>query len=170
MELYLEDLQKQQLPFDPQTIAESVAACALEQENCPYEAEISLSLVDDDAIRVLNRTHRDIDRATDVLSFPLVPFTSPASYDFLEETDECFDPDTGMLVLGDIVISVQHVFAQADAYGHSVLREFAFLTAHSMLHLLGYDHMTPEEASVMEAKQEQILKILSIGRDNKETD
>lgn len=165
MELYLEDLQNQKFPFDPLQIAEKVAACALEQENCPYDAEISLTLVDDDEIRVLNRTHRGIDRPTDVLSFPLVPFEYPADYAFLEETDDCFDPDTGLLMLGDIVIAVPHVFAQAESYGHPVLREFAFLVAHSMLHLLGYDHMTPEEAPQMEKKQEQILESLSITRD-----
>ena len=96
MELYLEDLQNQKFPFDPRQIAKKVAACALEQENCPYDAEISLTLVDDDEIRVLNRTHRGIDRPTDVLSFPLVPFEHPADYAFLEETDDCFDPDTGL--------------------------------------------------------------------------
>ncbi|MBQ9062569.1 MAG: rRNA maturation RNase YbeY [Eubacterium sp.] len=165
MELYLEDLQTQTFPFDPAEIAERVAACALEQEKCPYEAEVSLSLVDDDEIHELNRTHRQIDRSTDVLSFPMIPFAQPAEYGFLEEMDDCFDPDSGLLMLGDIVIAVPHVYAQAEAYGHSVLREFAFLVAHSMLHLLGYDHMTPEEAEQMEKKQEAILDALSIRRD-----
>ncbi|MBR0397935.1 MAG: rRNA maturation RNase YbeY [Eubacterium sp.] len=165
MELYLEDLQTQTFPFDPAEIAERVAARALEQEQCPYDAEVSLTLVDDEKIHELNRTHRQIDRSTDVLSFPMLPFTQPAEYSFLEDADDCFDPDSGLLMLGDIVIAVPHVYAQAEAYGHSVLREFAFLVAHSMLHLLGYDHMTPEEAEEMEKKQETILEALSIRRE-----
>ena len=163
--IVFENLQDRPLPFDPEQLASEVAACVLEQEGCPYEAEVSLTLTDDDEIRKMNRMHREIDAATDVLSFPMVPFERPAEYDFLETADDCFDPDTGLLLLGDIVISADHVFTQADAYGHSLRREFAFLAAHSMLHLLGYDHMTEAEAREMEAKQEQALAFLGITRD-----
>ena len=76
-----------------------------------------------------------------------------------------FDPDTGELILGDIIISVDRVKEQAESYGHSQKREFAFLVAHSMLHLCGYDHMEEDEAKVMEAKQEQVLASLGITRD-----
>ena len=122
---------------------------------------------DPENIRTMNREHRNIDRETDVLSFPMVDYPSPASFDFLEteEGDDCFNPDSGELMLGDIVISVARARAQAEEYGHSLRREFAFLVAHSMLHLLGYDHMTPEEAAVMEAKQEEVLQRLGITRD-----
>ena len=82
-----------------------------------------------------------------------------------EDDESCFDLDSGELLLGDIMISAERAAAQAEEYGHSVKREFCFLVAHSMLHLLGYDHMTPEEAAVMEAKQEEVLQRLGITRD-----
>ena len=92
------------------------------------------------------------------------PFETPAGYDIVEEDESYFDLDTDELLLGDIMISVDKVFAQAEEYGHSVTREFCFLVAHSMLHLLGYDHMTPGEAAVMEAKQAKALEELGITR------
>ena len=81
-----------------------------------------------------------------------------------EEAEEDFNPDTGEAILGDIIISVEKVMEQADAYGHSVEREYAFLICHSMLHLFGYDHMTPEESKIMEEKQEAILQDMGITR------
>ena len=97
----------------------------------------------------------------------MTEYPVPASFDFLETEagDDCFNPDTGELLLGDIVISVPRAEAQAEEYGHSLRREYAFLIAHSMLHLLGYDHMSPEEAAVMEQKQEAALQALGITRD-----
>ena len=148
-------------------IAEEVILEALEQEGCPYEAEINLTLVNDEEIRRINEEMRSLDRSTDVLSFPMVDFASPADFDMLEEmeagegfdtlADDVFNPDTGELMLGDIVISVDHCLKQAEEYGHRVQREYAFLIAHSMLHLMGYDHMIPEEAAEMEQRQERIL-------------
>ena len=85
-------------------------------------------------------------------------------YDFLEEDDSCFDPETGELLLGNIVMSKEKVISQAEEYGHSVKREYAFLIAHSMLHLLGYDHMEEEERAIMEGKQREILRKLGIER------
>lgn len=152
------------LDIDYEKTALAVAEKALELENCPYEAQISLILTDDEGIRQVNSEFRDIDRATDVLSFPMIPFESPAAYDILEEDESFFDMDTGELLLGDIMISVDHVYAQAEEYGHSVTREFAFLVAHSIMHLLGYDHMEKEEAAVMEAHQEAVLSALGIVR------
>ena len=152
------------LGIDCEELAKTVGDRVLDQENCPYESQISLILTDDEGIREVNREHRGLDRSTDVLSFPMVDFPSPAEYSVLEEDDSLFDLDTGELLLGDIMISAEHVKAQAEAYGHSIRREFCFLVAHSMLHLLGYDHMTPPEAAVMEAKQEQVLQSLGITR------
>ena len=152
------------LDIDYEKTALAVAEKALELENCPYEAQISLILTDDEGIRQVNSEFRDIDRATDVLSFPMIPFESPAAYDVLEEDESFFDMDTGELLLGDIMISVDHVYAQAEEYGHSVTREFAFLVAHSIMHLLGYDRMEKEEAAVMEAHQEAVLSALGIVR------
>ena len=123
-------------------------------------------LTDNEGIHEFNREHRGIDRETDVLSFPNVDFETEGDFDIDEEREaDYFDPDSGELILGDIIISVDKVMEQAENYGHSTKREFAFLVAHSMLHLCGYDHMEEEEAKVMEAKQEEILTALGITRE-----
>ncbi|MBE5960370.1 MAG: rRNA maturation RNase YbeY, partial [Lachnospiraceae bacterium] len=102
---------------------------------------------------------------TDVLSFPMVDYEVPSDFDHLEESaDDYFNPETGELLFGDIVISVDKVISQAEEYGHSTERELAFLVAHSMLHLCGYDHMEDEERLVMEERQKQILDQLNITR------
>ena len=107
---------------------------------------------------------RQIDRATDVLSFPMVDYECPGEFDFLEERDDCFNPETGELVLGDIVISKEKVVSQAEEFGHSLKREFAFLIAHSMLHLSGYDHIEEDERLEMEEKQRELMNKLNILR------
>lgn len=157
---------EKKLPVDIEALAGQVADAVLDMEECPYEALVSLTIVDDEEIHRINREFRQIDRATDVLSFPAIPFEAPASYDILEEDDSFFDMDTGLLLLGDIVISADRAEEQAKEYGHSIRREVAFLVAHSMLHLLGYDHETPEEESVMVSKQEKVLDSLGITRDS----
>ena len=156
--------QEQTFDFDFLSVARDVMEAVLDQEECPYEAQISLVLTDDDTIHSTNKEFRGIDSATDVLSFPMVDFPSPADYSVLEEDDSCFHPESGELLLGDIMISVPRAVEQAREYGHSVKREYAFLIAHSMLHLLGYDHMEDEERLLMEEKQEQALKYLHIER------
>ena len=125
---------------------------------------MNLLLTMNDQIREMNREFRGIDRATDVLSFPMIEYEVPGEFDFLEEEEECFDPESGELVLGDIVISKEKVVAQAEEYGHSIEREYAFLIAHSVLHLTGYDHIEEAERTVMEAKQREILELLGITR------
>lgn len=157
--------QEQSFDFDFLEVAESVMETVLDQEGCPYESQVCLVLTDDETIHKTNLEYRQIDRATDVLSFPMVDFSSPADYTILEEDDSCFDPETGELLLGDIMISIPRAVEQAAAYGHSIKREYAFLVAHSMLHLLGYDHMEEEERIVMEQKQEKALQLLQIVRD-----
>lgn len=153
-----------EIGIDYSALAKEVADKVLDMENCPYEASVNLVLTDNEEIKRVNTEFRDILAPTDVLSFPMIPFETPADYALVEEDDSYFDMDTGELLLGDIMISVEKVFAQAEEYGHSVKREFCFLVAHSMLHLLGYDHMTPEEATVMEAKQAKALEELGITR------
>lgn len=146
-------------------IAEEVISCALDYMDCPYEAAVSLLITDDEEIRRINLEQRGIDSATDVLSFPMTQYELPGDFDFLEEEGvDCFDPESGELMLGDIVISADKVSEQADKYGHSVKREYAFLITHSILHLIGYDHMTPEDAAQMEALQEEILTKMNITR------
>lgn len=151
--------------FDCHEVAFRVMNAVLDKEKCPYEATVDLTLTDDNAIHEINLQQRGIDRATDVLSFPMTQFPVAGKFDFLEEEMDSFDPDSGELMLGDIVISVDHVKVQSEEYGHSLLREFAFLVAHSMYHLIGYDHMTEAEAAVMEEKQKNILNDLHINRD-----
>lgn len=146
-------------------LAERVIEAALDYEGCPYEAEISLLLTDNAGIREINREHRQIDRATDVLSFPMLEYDSPSDFSCAEAAVQgCFNPETGELLLGDIIISMEKVREQAKKYGHSEEREYAFLITHSMLHLFGYDHMKEEEAREMEDRQAAILGSLNILR------
>ena len=145
-------------------IVHQVVEGALDFENCPYEAEVHVLLTDNDSIRQINREYRGVDAPTDVLSFPLVFYEEPGNFEHVEEDPDCFHPDTGELLLGDIVISVEKVLEQAEKYGHSSKRELAFLTAHSMFHLFGYDHMDEEERLVMEKKQDELLNKLHISR------
>ena len=166
MTSYIENETGVEFPFRVEEIVEKVMEAVLDSEACPYEATINVLLTDNEGIREFNREHRNIDSATDVLSFPNIEYTLPAVFDHVEEeAADCFDPDSGELILGDIIISVDKVKEQAESYGHSELREFAFLVAHSMLHLCGYDHMEEKEASVMEEKQRGILEMLKITRD-----
>ena len=165
MSFFLEEEVEVDFDFDYRQIAEKVINHCIEREKFPYEAEINLTLTDNEGIHIINKEYRDIDRATDVLSFPMLYYETPGDFSFLmDENDDDFNPDTGEAILGDIIISVDKVREQAEEYGHSELREFAFLITHSMLHLFGYDHMEPEEAEVMENKQRQILDELSITR------
>lgn len=152
------------LPIECEAIADRVIEAAADYVECPYEIEVNLLLTMNEEIREMNYNFRDIDRATDVLSFPMIPYDEPEDFEFLEEADECFNPETGELVLGDIVISKEKVVSQAEEYGHSIEREYAFLIAHSMLHLFGHDHMEEEERIVMEKKQKEILEQLGILR------
>ncbi len=149
--------KKLELPYE--TIIRDVVEASLDYEKCPYEAEVNVILTDNEAIREINRDHRQIDSATDVLSFPLVDYETPSDFDHVEDfVEDYFNPETGELMLGDIVISVDKVEEQAEKYGHSQTRELAFLVAHSMLHLCGYDHMEEEERLVMEERQRAILE------------
>lgn len=164
MSLYIEEEGDVVLPVDTKEIAESVTQAALEYVKCPYEAEINLLLTGEAEIQEMNRTFRQIDRVTDVLSFPMLEFETPGDFSGFDAQQEAFDPESGELILGDIVICKEKVLAQAQEYGHSVCREFAFLIAHSMLHLSGYDHMEEGEREIMEQKQQAILEKLHILR------
>ncbi len=166
MTFYVENEAKKSFPFDVRETAEDVAAAVLASEKCPYEVQINVLLTDNEGIHRYNREFRGIDRETDVLSFPNLDFEREADFGAVQHKEaDYFDPDTGELILGDIIISVDKVEEQAESYGHSMRREFAFLVAHSMLHLCGYDHMEAGEAEVMEKKQEAVLTALGITRD-----
>ncbi len=142
-------------PEDIEHLIEICTAAALEEEGIDDTAEVSVTLVDNEGIRELNREHRDIDRETDVLSFPLG-----------DDDGYEIDPDNDAIMLGDIVISLEKAAAQAQEYGHSYRREVAFLITHSLFHLLGYDHVnSEEEEKEMFGKQEKVLDKLGITRD-----
>ena len=148
--------KKLSLPYEE--IIREIVEASLDYEECPYEAEVNVILTDNPSIQEINRENRQIDAPTDVLSFPLVDYGRPADFSHVEEqAEDYFNPETGELMLGDIVISVDKVEEQAEKYGHSQRRELAFLVAHSMLHLCGYDHMEEEERLDMEARQRAIL-------------
>lgn len=164
MTVYFEEKGELKLELDCEQIADTVVEGVLDYENCPYEAEVNLLLTMNKEIQEMNAQFREIDRATDVLSFPMIDFENTGEFDFLEEEDSYFNCDTGELMLGDIVISKEKVIAQAEEYGHTIKREYAFLIAHSMLHLLGYDHMEEQERLEMERKQKEILEQLGITR------
>jgi probable rRNA maturation factor len=165
MTLNIEKEYELELGLDYEQIAEQVINQVLDEEGCPYEAEVNLLLTSDEEIHRINLEYRNIDRPTDVLSFPQVEYEAPADFAWAEAHEmDCFDPDSGELTLGDIIISLDKVKEQAKQYGHGTKREYAFLIAHSMLHLLGYDHMTEEEAAQMESRQSAILEHLGITR------
>ena len=157
IEIEYEAEKKLDLPYEK--IIRDVIEEAMDYEGCSYEAEGSVVLTDNPSIQEINRDYRQIDRPTDVLSFPMVDYERPADFCGLEEqAEDYFNPETGELMLGDIIVSVDKVEEQAEKYGHSQARELAFLVAHSMLHLFGYDHMEEEERLVMERKQAEILE------------
>ena len=132
---------------------------------CPYEAEINLTITDNDDIQQLNKEFRGIDRPTDVLSFPMVDYEEPLDFSIAESSPgDYFNPESGELLLGDIVISAEKVISQADEYGHTVLREYCFLIVHSMLHLFGYDHIEEEDRAEMEKLQKEIMDAAGIHR------
>ena len=146
MDVLFENNTKEEVNYK---LIENVISEALKYEGVSDNTEISVTIVDNEEIRKINNKFRNIDRATDVLSFPLIDFDN-----------EDLPNDGSKIYLGDIIISIERAKEQANEYGHSLDREVGFLTAHSMLHLLGYDHMVPEEEKVMFAKQEEILSNL----------
>ena len=169
MTVNIEYETQKKLELDYEDIINKVIDEAVTYEKCPYEVEVNVTLTDNEAIHEINKEFRQVDRATDVLSFPMINYDKPSDFDSLEEefdinTEDYFNPDTGERMLGDIVVSVEKVIEQAEKYGHTPTRELAFLVAHSMMHLFGYDHMTEEESSVMEAKQRAVLDNLGITR------
>ena len=149
--IYIENEQNLlKLNFSLKHLLHSSIRAALAYEHFDRPVEVSVTLVDNEAIHAMNRESRGVDRPTDVLSFPMF--------------DEDFD-NGQLCVLGDIVLSTEQASIQAKEYGHSLKREIAFLTVHSMLHLLGYDHETsPEDEADMFRRQEEILTKMGISR------
>ena len=144
-----------------ENIVRTAIEYSMKSENLDKDYEVSVLFVDDSEIREINKEHREIDKATDVLSFPMVDFHNGQ---LISDVGD-YDLDEELLFLGDIIISAETAERQAKEYGHSLLREIAFLTAHSCFHLLGYDHMEPEEEEVMKDKQEAVLLKMGLQRD-----
>lgn len=166
MTIHFESETGDTLDFDYESMLTSVIEATAEEEHCPYEFEVNVTFTDNEGIRQINREFRELDMPTDVLSFPMVSYERPGDFSGLEQDSASnFHPETGELLLGDIVISLERAREQAQEYGHSLQREICFLAAHSMLHLLGYDHMEEQERIVMEQKQEKVLQSLGITRD-----
>lgn len=155
----------QEFPFPLEETIEKVLTAALSCENCPFEAEINVLVTDGEGIKKYNKEYRGIEKETDVLSFPGVDYEEPGDFTLaLSDKNSYFNPETEEILLGDIILCRDRVFSQAEEYGHSILREFAFLLVHSILHLLGYDHMEAEEEKVMKRHQDKIMEKLKILR------
>ena len=166
IQLFLENETNVSFDFSIEKVAQSVIEKVLEVEQCPYDVEVNILLTDNEGIREYNRQMRDIDSSTDVLSFPNLDFVKPSAFQIEDGTEaDYINPETGYIIFGDIILSVDKIISQAGEYGHSQKREYAFLIAHSMYHLCGYDHMTEEESDLMESRQEHILSLLQITRD-----
>ena len=151
MTILMEQDVESDLPVQLNEDIERVIQQTLSLEHCPFECEENITFTDNDGIRMINREFRELDVPTDVLSFPMVDYKEPADYDYLETEEaqiSCFNPESGELLLGDIIISLERADEQAKEYGH----------------LLGYDHMEDEERLVMETKQKEVLDTLGITR------
>lgn len=160
MTIAVEHEAEERLDLPEEEIIRDVVLAVLEAEDCPYEAEVNVVVTDNQEIQALNLQYREIDAPTDVLSFPMLEFETPSDFSHVEEDyEDCFNPETGELMLGDIILSVDKIREQAESYGHSETRELAFLVAHSMLHLCGYDHEEEQGREIMERKQREILEL-----------
>ena len=156
IEVYYEDIEK----IDEEDLIRTVVDTVLREENVIKKLDVYITLTNNDNIQKINAEHRNIDKPTDVLSFPMfereeIPNLKMAEDDSKEQEE---------MMLGDIIVSVEKVREQAEEYGHSFKRELAYLVTHGMLHLLGYDHMIDEEKVVMRKREEEILEILDIKR------
>jgi len=167
MSIYFENEYPGILPDNYMDIVKDIVEASLEYLECPYECEINVIFTDDAGIQDINREYRNIDAPTDVLSFPMVDYEEPGVFDKVElYPEDYFNQDSGELMLGDIILNVDRIEKQAKDYGHTRRREIAFLTAHSMLHLAGYDHIDEAERHNMELLQDEILTTKGYTRDN----
>ena len=158
---------KEEVNDEELMLAQKVIEHVLLKEGCPFDCEVNVTMTDNIGIWAVNKEFRDMDKPTDVLSFPNCDFEVPGDFTQFDDEDvyyDCFNPENDFFVLGDIMISRDKMNEQAEEYGHGVTREFAFLIAHSVLHLIGYDHMEESDAKCMEQKQTEYLNELGITR------
>ncbi len=165
MTILLEKETDISIEIEYERIAYEVIEATLDYVNCPYECEINVLLTDNEGIHSTNKDMRDVDAPTDVLSFPMLDFENEGDFSIAEQDVSLFNASTGELLLGDIMISVEKVIEQAKQYNHSLKREYAFLIAHSMLHLSGFDHIEEDERFRMEQMQDDILQEIGYTRE-----
>ena len=162
MEILIENLQDRvSVQEKLRDNIEDVVRLILKSEGIKLDSQVSIYFVDNNRIREINKDTRDIDKVTDVLTFPIAEFKKGK----LDKTLGDVDMDSGALILGDIVISLERALLQAEEYGHSFEREVLFLVTHGMYHILGYDHMTDDDEREMIGKQELVLAKLNVRRD-----
>ncbi len=164
MNIFIENETKTKFDFDYEKVISRVVNASADYIGCPYEYEVNVILIEDEEMKKINFEQRGINNTTDVLSFPFVEYETPGEFEFLENDFSAFNPETGELILGDILISTEKLLSQAKEYNHSQLRELAFLITHSILHLFGYDHIDDNDRIIMEEKQKEILAQLNINR------
>lgn len=158
-EIYIEDVCSQKsIDADISELLNSVVCKTLEYEKISQPCYVSITVVDDTEIKEINNEHRGIDSVTDVLSFPVVNFVDGS---FEENAGDYFE---GRLILGDVVLCASRAREQSIDFGHSYEREMGYLTCHSVLHLLGYDHETDSEREVMRQKEEAVMELLNLKR------
>lgn len=168
IEVYYEEIEK----IDEEGLIKTVVETVLKDEKVLKDVDVYITLTNNENIRKINAEHRNIDKSTDVLSFPMfereeiptlkIENESLENSNYEDDENSFEDPE---IMLGDIIVSIEKVKEQAEEYGHSFRRELAYLVTHGMLHLLGYDHMIDEEKIVMRKREEEILEILDIKRD-----
>ncbi len=165
MTIYFEDEAGISFPFDQEAQLERLVAFVTEYVGCPYEPEVSVTMVDRKTIRRMNGEYRKTDQETDVLSFPMMEYDAPMDFEGAAfQSSISLSRETQELILGDIVLCSEVVRDQAAEYGHTELREFSFLVVHSLLHLFGFDHMEESERVDMEEAQREIMDQLQIYR------
>jgi probable rRNA maturation factor len=161
MTVLIENMQEKiNVTDEINTLIKTVIELSLELDNFYVLSEVSVVLVDNERIQGINKEHRQIDKPTDVLSFPMLDFSEGD----IMQTSGDVDLDENLLLLGDIVISMEMAKKQSEEYEHSFEREVAFLTAHGIFHLLGYDHMEEEDEKIMMGKQETVMEKLGLVR------
>jgi probable rRNA maturation factor len=166
--IYIDNRQdKIEISKDYEKLLDEVVKSTLKEEEVDREVQISIILVDNDEIHNINKEFRNIDRPTDVLSFPMLEYIDGKVYKE-QYKGFCFDKfflDEGELILGDMAISIEKTIEQSKEYNHSFERELAYLAVHSILHLLGYDHMEEKDKKRMREREEFILEKFNIKRE-----
>ena len=158
-EIYIEDVrEKADLSEEMGKLLEKTVEATLSYENVETPCFVSISIVEEDEIKEINNEHRGIDRVTDVLSFPVVNLIDGS---YKEDAGDFYE---GRLILGDVVLCSKRAEQQAEEFGHSIEREMSYLTCHSILHLIGYDHEDEAEREVMRKKEEDVMEILNLKR------